>query len=224
MNLIIPRSSKISRKAFLTFLLHSTSHLCCDKYKICKVFKIQSPTSWKCLKQAKNKRRTKTTKKKEKQEGKKCWHLWKIFTLIKHKTCQGNVKSVEESTVPGKETSEMDGDKVREGPGLFQWDGCQWELGRKAQQKEQPQATARGKSWKTQGAQQDLFCICPEKRGEQKFVLMPRSFYAFLYNFFSAFLSCYNSAATAVKNNIPTPAPNRQPQLVQHHKPICVFN
>jgi len=30
------------------------------------------------------------------------------------------VKSVEESTVPGKKTSEMDGDKVREGPGLFQ--------------------------------------------------------------------------------------------------------
>lgn len=73
----------------------------------------------------------------------------------------------------------------------------------------------------------------------QKFVLMPRTFYAFLYNFFSSFCSvclcvcssslphivlhlCSDSSKNAVC--LSPPLPWSEPQLVQHHKPICVFN
>jgi len=59
------------------------------------------------------------------------------------------------------------------------------------------------------------------KKSEQKFVLMPRSFYAFPYNFFSAFLSCYNSAATAVKNNALTPRPQGNRNLCNIINPFA---
>jgi len=66
-----------------------------------------------------------------------------------------------------------------------------------------------------------LVLYLSRKKSEQKFVLMPRSFYAFPYNFFSAFLSCYNSAATAVKNNALTPRPQGNRNLCNIINPFA---